>query len=655
MSKRTNSKPRNNKILLVSLVGFFLLTGIAYSLITGTGPLVRLFGATPSVNETKTLCTRKLDGRKECTTWEVNTQNGLKTTTTNTAIISGSNTMAPKVEYKFETKKVAPVDKNGIQTGNSTTIEVRKNVKDNGDDEVLSTVTTIQKPPAKKADGTISGPGEVVQEIRTGDITLGVAGYKATDKDKYDKCIESGKVWVDNKCVDKNADTRTPEQKCTQNLNGSPTGNTWLNGLCNMKITSPGQKATPAGSSSLPNATSGVNCDVGMCSTSGSPVCFGTYASTGQYMEGTTDYACKLCGDTGNGVGFTGLTSCKTLLSSGAPVVIGTSANPVGFGLPAGSQTGSCLSKRGAEWVLTGVGQPGEGPNEGMVCSPSGQWVKTLPKISEPIAKPKTEKDDAQTRGNCVAGLTTRNGVEVWLNCSDSGEIAGYTYCFRGEGKFDENGQCLKPEDSPSLSTGIDLDLAGTGFQLGLNQDGNIVAHMFTDPKAFIGGVSGCLASAGRAALTNPSGIIGGCAAGAVSGSGLASNSSLDLTVANVDIQDISTGANFGVGLTPAGLPIAAGAATGATGNFITQNVVTPAYKVIKETPDSGITDNVVGTIAGVGGAFAALPVCTGFGFAVWVPLTWPGIAACEAAAFGLSSATAAKVTDIVIDQFSQE
>lgn len=445
--KKTKTKKITRFRLLIIVLSIFIGGSLYMALKSGIGPLS--FMANPStVNETKTICTRKTDGRKDCTTYETSTNDGVKTTTTHSEIISDTGGVKKVVEYKYDVVKTTPVNNAGVPTGNSTTTEVRKKVKEDKE-EILSTVTTVQKPVILDPKGLPTAVGEVVSEVRTGDISLGVSPQ----------------------------DTRTPEQKCTQDKNGQSTGNKWENSSCVMNIVP--IAALPDSSVSV-----GVNCDKGMCDTSGAPICYGSYASTGQYLKdvngnSTGEYDCRLCGDNGSGgVSFTGgPQSCKTLLTQNMPVVLGPDANPAGLGLPEGTHTGSCLSKRGPEWVLSGVGQPGEGPNEGKVCGVTGAWIEpptTPPPTSTPLTTPsKTPEafchaqhpgyifgknfdgDDVclpntlqnqtmfATNNPCKPGKGQLEGKDVWLECKLNGYVKSYTFCYGGTGVFDDQGNCM--------------------------------------------------------------------------------------------------------------------------------------------------------------------------------------------------------------------
>lgn len=442
-----------SRVILFTLVGVLLL-GAAASLLKGVGPLSQFLAAKPAVNEIKTICTRRTDGKKVCTTYNTSTSGGVKTATTNTEVISDTGGKDKVVEYKYDVVKTTPVDKKGIPTGNSTTVEVRTKVDTKTKEEkVASTVTTIQKPAQTDAAGNPVAPGEVVQEVRTGDISLGL-----NDKD-----------------------TRNSEQKCLSDINGQPTGNTWENNTCVMKIV---PKIAPASI-----VSTGINCDKGTCGTSGSPVCYGSYVSTGQYIKdkdgnSTGEYDCRLCGDDGKGgVSFTGVAqSCKTLLSQGAPVVLGPDANPDGLGLPTGTHTRSCMSRRGADWVLTPVGHPGEGPNEGKYCSVDGTWISEPPKLSGnpckdgyklgrglggketcvPITNTFVEvTSSTPSTGSCVPGLGKLENKAAWIKCSQG--VKTYIFCFGGTGTFDSNGKCLAGPNTSALD--ISKDNIPTSYQ----------------------------------------------------------------------------------------------------------------------------------------------------------------------------------------------
>ena len=427
--KRIKAKKITNLRWLIITLAIFLGGSIYMASNSGTGPLSFLTSPS-SINETKTICTRKTDGRKDCTTYETSTDDGIKTTTTKSEIISDTGGVKKVVEYKYDVVKTTPVNNAGTPTGNSTTTEVRKKVTEDKE-EVLSTVTTVQKPVILDPKGLPTAAGEVVSEVRTGDISLGVNPQ----------------------------DTRTPEQKCTQDKNGQSTGNKWENDSCVMQVVS---IATP---SEIPPASSvsvGVNCDKGMCSTSGSPVCYGSYASTGQYLKdasgnSTGEYDCRLCGDNGSGgVGFTGgPQSCKTLLAQNKPVVLGPDANPSGLGLPTGTHTGSCLSKRGADWILAAVGQPGEGPNEGKVCDVTGTWSAPIPpETPKTIVPTPTPIPTPTPEVLCKPGKGTLEGKEVMISCSLTGAPT-YTFCYGGTGTFDAQGVCQINLASPATGTQV--------------------------------------------------------------------------------------------------------------------------------------------------------------------------------------------------------
>lgn len=470
--KKTKTKKITRLRSLIIVLSIFIGGSLYMALKSGIGPLS--FLANPStVNETKTICTRKTDGRKDCTTYETSTDDGVKTTTTHSEIISDTGGVKKVVEYKYDVVKTTPVDNKGVQTGNSTTVEVRKKVDSKTDEEeVLSTVTTVQKAPATDSEGKPVATGEVVSEIRTGDVSLGVTSYKSGDE-------------------------RTDEQKCIQDESGKANGNSWANGACIMKVEP--RVVPPASSVSI-----GVNCDKGMCDTSGAPICYGSYASTGQYVKdvngnSTGEYDCRLCGDNGSGgVGFTGgPQSCKTLLTQNKPVVLGPDANPAGLGLDPGVRTGSCLSKRGADWVLAAVGQPGEGPNEGKVCDVTGGWsdpiiVVVPPAEEQPVVPPATilspkvqchinhpgylfGKNFAGTEvclpntatnqaiisnsNPCKPGIGTLEGKEVMISCSLTGTPT-YTFCYGGTGTFDANGKCITKINAEYGSFGRKVDKA---------------------------------------------------------------------------------------------------------------------------------------------------------------------------------------------------
>ncbi len=563
-SKKLNNSLRinkNNQVLKYKKSILFLTLLIFSGYIISTfysSKINNIFSpAKPTINEItncpKTICTRKTDGRKDCTTYECPAiKNGVSTVKISSEIRSDTAGVNKVVEYKYDVVKTAPVNKEGIQTGNSTTVEVRTKVDPKTkDEEILSTVTTIQKPTVLDSKGAPIAPGEVVKEIRTGDISLGVSSYQSGDKDKKSDCEKLGKQWVDSACVAK--DLRTPEQKCTQDVSGKATGNTWNSGQCIMKIEP--RVFAPASTTST-----GVNCDKGTCSGSGSPICYGSYASTGQYLKDSTgnstgEYDCRLCGDNGSGgVGFTGgPQSCKSLLASNQPVVLGFDANPSGLGLPEGTHTGSCMSKRGGDWVLTGVGQPGEGPNEGKFCDVTGNWISTPPVIvtNPKIATPKSAEalchsqhpgyifgknfsgeEVCLPRNNvnismlanqdpCVAGLGKLEGKEVWIECSTLGSVKAYTFCYGGTGIFDENGKCLPSSSTATdaLTTGIDLNVAGNGFRLAVDDKGQPLANGYFNVQPFIrgavSGAVGCISGGTLGLFAGPIGVIGGCAAGA--------------------------------------------------------------------------------------------------------------------------------------------
>mgnify|MGYP006351344551 FL=1 len=113
----------SNKLALYSVL--FIGIGVlfsAYQLINGVGPIARLFTTSPSINEIKTICTRRLDGKKECRTFETEIEDGIKTTTTTSEIISDTSGTNKQVEYKFEAVTKAEVDKKGVQTGRPVSI-----------------------------------------------------------------------------------------------------------------------------------------------------------------------------------------------------------------------------------------------------------------------------------------------------------------------------------------------------------------------------------------------------------------------------------------------------------------------------------------------------------------------------------------------------
>lgn len=584
MKKNKQSKINsiNSKKLIIFSVLFIVFIGLTYSviqLVNGTGPLASLLAASPSINETKTICTRRLDGKKECRTFETEIKDNVKTTTTTSEIISDTSGTNKQVEYKFEAVKKAVVDDKGTQVGNSVTIETRKSIDPKSkEEEVLSTVTTVQAPQPKDANGKPAGPGEVISEVRTGDISLGVTSYKSGDKDKKDECEkDTTKQWKNDSCQPK--DTRSDESKCTKTESGQLTGNTWENGKCTMKVEP--RVVAPQSTSST-----GVNCDKGMCQTSGSPICYGSYASTGQYIKdesgnSTGDYDCRLCGDNGSGgVGFVGgAQSCKTLLSQNAPVVLGPSSNPAGLGLPAGTQTGSCLMNRGTNWVLAPVGSTGEGPNEGKYCDVTGNWVATAPKIVATNTAPKTPEAQCHAAhpgyiygknfdgeyvcvprtntnlammGNqepCKPGVGSIDGKEVWIECSGLSTVKSYTFCYGGTGTFDDKGNCTAGNNSNSQASDLlvstSFEIAGNGFGLDVSTDGSIKPSASLNTKPFISSAVGCLSGAALGILGGPIGIIGGCSAGAAAagaGTIIGGQSNTD-----IGLEILGTGASVGV------------------------------------------------------------------------------------------------------------
>ena len=586
MMKNTNKQSKLSsldykKMTIYSLM-FIVLIGLAVSLIqlvNGTGPLASLLASSASVNEIKTICTRRLDGKKECRTFETEIKDNVKTTTTTSEIISDTSGTNKQVEYKFEAVKKAVVDDKGAQVGNSVTVETRKKIEPKSkDEEVLSTVTTVQAPPSKDASGKATGPGEVISEVRTGDISLGVTSYKSGDKDKKDECEkDTTKQWKNDSCQLK--DTRSDESKCTKTESGQLTGNTWENGKCTMKV-------VPRVVAPQSTASTGVNCDKGMCQTSGSPICYGSYASTGQYIKdesgnSTGDYDCRLCGDNGSGgVGFVGgAQSCKTLLAQNAPVVLGPSSNPAGLGLPAGTQTGSCLMNRGTNWVLAPVGSMGEGPNEGKYCDVTGSWVATAPKIVATNTAPKTPEAQChaahpgyifgknfngeevcvpRTNANlamignqepCKPGVGSIDGKEVWIECSGLSTVKSYTFCYGGTGTFDDKGNCTAGSSSNTQSSDLlvstSFELAGNGFGLDVSKDGTFKPSASLNTKPFISSAVGCLSGATLGILGGPIGIIGGCSAGAAAaGAGTIIGGQANT---DIGIEILGTGGSIGV------------------------------------------------------------------------------------------------------------
>lgn len=579
---KINSINSNSKKLTIFSVLFIVFIGLTYSiiqLVNGTGPLASLLAVSPSINETKTICTRRLDGKKECRTFETEIKNNVKTTTTTSEIISDTSGTNKQVEYKFEAVKKAAVDDKGTQIGNSVTIETRKSIDPTSKkEEVLSTVTTVQAPQPKDANGNVIGPGEVISEVRTGDISLGVTSYKSGDKDKKDACEkDTTKQWKNDSCQPK--DTRSDESKCTKTESGQATGNTWDNGKCTMKV-------EPRVVAPQSTASTGVNCDKGMCQTSGSPICYGSYASTGQYIKdsngnSTGDYDCRLCGDNGSGgVGFVGdAQSCKTLLSQNAPVVLGPSSNPAGLGLPAGTQTGSCLMNRGTNWVLAPVGSTGEGPNEGKYCDVTGNWVATAPKIVATSNTPKTPEAQChaahpgyifgknfngeevcvpRTNANlammgnqepCKPGVGSIDGKEVWIECSGLSTVKSYTFCYGGTGTFDDKGNCAAGNNSNSQASDLlvstSFEIAGNGFGLDVSKDGSIEPSASLNTKPLVSSAVGCLSGAALGIWGGPIGIIGGCSAGAAAaGAGTIIGGQADT---DIGLEILGTGGSIGV------------------------------------------------------------------------------------------------------------
>lgn len=140
------------------------------------------------------------------------------------------------------------------------------------------------------------------------------------------------------------------------------------------------------------------DCNKGMCSTSGSPVCYGSYVFTGRGLKedgtlATTNSEskrreCVMCGKNGAYVtkdssGNQLLQDCGKLIERGAPVIMAPDVDPTSLGFPAtytaldGTvkpvKIQSCTIKVNGSWTLAPFGS-GDGGNR---CGLGGNWVNS--------------------------------------------------------------------------------------------------------------------------------------------------------------------------------------------------------------------------------------------------------------------------------------
>lgn len=500
---------------------------------------------------------------------------------------------APEIKTNKTIYTTATVNKDGGRVANTT-------VQDDATGEVVVKRTTIDSmsPSRKNEDGSVTGGNITTSkttDVRTDPITKQTDTYETLVS--YTSSTEKGTgviCSVLNNCKD-----TVVEQRTTQTIkNGELVGETIVKNGEILKNTTPvvtsNTSTTPTTPSAVPPASTtstGTNCDKGTCSTNGSPVCWGSYASTGQYLKDKpTEYECRLCGDNGSGgVQFMGSESCKKLLTENKPVVLGFDANPAGLGVSV-AHTAPCFSKRGGDWVLAPVGSKGEGENENKYCDMSGNWVVKAPEIkltpsgavnrikadvavgkssSTPLKPNKTALECAKEaapgmvvtlasgeatnliQGNVgVPGLVstliqgTINGVATVVDCTNSNDPK-IAIC---RGGVDVDGNCIPVAND--LNTGAEFKVAGNGIRLGVNNDGTINSPVAVNPNSILGGFGGCIVGGASAIMFGPIGMAAGCAAGVGAGVGIStlypSSKTPDNLNTGFDIKLLGRGVSVG-------------------------------------------------------------------------------------------------------------
>lgn len=235
-----------------------------------------------------------------------------------------------------------------------------------------------------------------------------------------------------------------------------------------------------------------VDCKI-TCTTNGSPVCSGSYVMTGygfadgkRYSgnEESGDRECTKCGETGSLDGSS--QSCKSLISSDSPVVLGWDVNPSSLGLNSTASTKSCFEKIDGKWIQVAYGQKNSDGTES--CTSSGAWVeKKEIKQSEVVDSTVTNN----AIGRCVPGKNYFNEVEYWLTCKGD-EIISMETC--REGSFDTSGDCIHTVSTPQPSMLLESEVPWYQFTQVEDSPNNI--------KEGIGSIGG--ATAGLISSTLP-------------------------------------------------------------------------------------------------------------------------------------------------------
>lgn len=385
--KKSRSRPYFKLRWLLSAAILFFGLSLLFLLKSGTGPLS--FLADPSsVNETKTICTRRTDGKKVCTNYSTG-NDGAKTTSTkiiSDVVDANKKIVGTKTEYEYKVE--AKTDKT---TGNTTTVEVRKKFdRDTGTETKLSQITTIQDQDRK-----------VLSDVREGDFTVGVTVDKpatpavivdpSVNIPKGDQCetigspvnsgtwVASGRGWVNGTS---SREAGTTQRECVKCDNGRYSGSK----ACDELIASGDPVVLPFDGG---QPYTGVEGKTGSCLTKEDK----GWALMG---FGTTDNSGRICGMSGEWVDqetftkdLTAVCSAKGLQSSG----------------------GKCVSSSAA--------------------TSSSRATPTQPSLPNVASrKPAT----------CTTGLSQLAGREVYIKCSANGYPA-YTFC--SGGKLDAIGNCI--------------------------------------------------------------------------------------------------------------------------------------------------------------------------------------------------------------------
>ena len=171
------------------------------------------------------------------------------------------------------------------------------------------------------------------------------------------------------------------------------------------------------------------------CATAGSPVLSGTWVSTGEankdVRDGVEGRKCVMCGDKG----YEGNMDCRDVVVKGLPFVL-----PRGGGVNyTGSKESisSCFADIGkGTYVQVGVGQSTKDKGSDMYCSPTGNLVSSIAKLTEDMKGMCSAVGKEARDGKCVA-----KAVVPPANQGSNGGQATPETC-KGEGMVIVDGKC---------------------------------------------------------------------------------------------------------------------------------------------------------------------------------------------------------------------